>query len=139
VLEQNKQCQCSRHLKLATKRAVYVCMYVFIYFWATVRKTARPMLSDACPVCLSVLSGPVLSVRDGVLWPNGWTDQDETSHAGRLRPCPHCVKWGPSSPPEKRHSPQFSAHVRCGQTAGWIKMPLGMQVRLGPGDCVLDG
>ena len=105
----------------------------------TVRKTVRPTLSDGCPVCLSVLSGPVLSVRDvGVLWANGWTDQDETLHAGRLRPSPHCVKWGPIPHP-KRYNPQFSAHVRCGQTAGWIKMPLGMQVRLGPGDCVLDG
>ena len=27
----------------------------------------------------------------------------------------------------------------CGQTAGWIKMPLGMEVGLGPGDMVLDG
>jgi len=31
------------------------------------------------------------------------------------------------------------AHVRCGQTAGWIKMPLGMEVGLGPGDCVRWG
>ena len=36
----------------------------------------------------------------GVLWPNCWTDQDETWHAGRLRPWPHCVRWGPSSPPK---------------------------------------
>ena len=34
---------------------------------------------------------------------------------------------------------QFSAHVCCGQMAGWIKMPLGMEVNLGPGDVVLDG
>ena len=33
----------------------------------------------------------------------------------------------------------FSARVRCVQTAGWTKMPLGMQVGLGPGDFVLDG
>ena len=26
-----------------------------------------------------------------------------------------------------------------GQTAGWIKMPLAMEVDLGPGDIVLDG
>jgi len=26
----------------------------------------------------------------------------------------------------------------CGQTAGWIKMPLGTEVDLGPGDTVLD-
>jgi len=37
------------------------------------------------------------------------------------------------------HSPQFSAQICCGQMAGWIKMPLGMEVGLGPGDFVLDG
>ena len=34
---------------------------------------------------------------------------------------------------------QFSAHVYCGQTAGWIKMALGMEVGLGPVHIVLDG
>jgi len=29
--------------------------------------------------------------------------------------------------------------VYCGQTVGWIRMPLGMTVGLGPGDVVLDG
>ena len=29
--------------------------------------------------------------------------------------------------------------VYCGQTVGWIKMKLGMQVDLGPGHVVLDG
>ena len=44
-------------------------------------------------------------------------------------------------PPPKGENPKFSAHVSCGQTAGWIKMPLGMEVGLGPGpgDIVLDG
>jgi len=28
--------------------------------------------------------------------------------------------------------PHFSAHVHYGQTAGWVKMPLGMEVGLGP-------
>jgi len=32
-----------------------------------------------------------------------------------------------------------SAHVYCGQMAGWIKMPLGTEIGLGPGDIVLDG
>jgi len=41
--------------------------------------------------------------------------------------------------PKREHSPQFSAHVRCGETAGRIKMSLGMEVGLGPGDFVLDG
>jgi len=31
------------------------------------------------------------------------------------------------------------AHVYCGQTAGWIKMALGTEVNLGPGDVLLDG
>jgi len=34
---------------------------------------------------------------------------------------------------------QFSAHVNCRQTAGWIKMALGMWVGLSPGDIVRDG
>ena len=34
---------------------------------------------------------------------------------------------------------QFSAHFYCGQTAGCIKIPLGMDVALSPGDFVLDG
>jgi len=35
------------------------------------------------------------------LWPNGWTDQDETWHVGRPRPWLHCVRSGPSSPSPK--------------------------------------
>jgi len=66
-------------------------------------------------------------------------DQDETWHAGRPRPWSHCVRWRPSSPLPKRHSPQFSAHICCGQMAAWIKMSLGMELGLGPGDFVLDG
>ena len=34
--------------------------------------------------------------------------------------------------------PHFSAHVCCGQTGGWIKMPLGTEVDLGPGHIALD-
>jgi len=66
-------------------------------------------------------------------------DEDETWHAGGPRPCPHCVRWGPTSPPPKGHSPQFSVHICCGQMAAWIKMPLGTEVGLSPGDFVLDG
>jgi len=94
------------------------------------------MLSDRClSVCLS---SPVCNV--GVLWQNGWTDQDETWHGGRPRPWPHCVRWGLSSAPQRAQPPQFSAYfVYCGQTAEWIKMPLGMKLGLGPGDIALDG
>ena len=38
----------------------------------------------------------------------------------------------------KGHTPLF-AHVYCGQTAGWIKIPLATEVGHGPGDIVLDG
>jgi len=41
--------------------------------------------------------------------------------------------------PKGAQPPQFSAIVRCGQTAEWTKMPLGMEVGLGPGDFVFDG
>ena len=122
------------------------------------------------------------------LWPNGWTDQHETWHAGRPRPWPHCVRWGRSSPPYRGTAPpifgpylmrpngcmdqdvtwygdrpwprglcvrwgssppsskrgrsplpKFLAHVYCGQTTGWIKMALGMEVGLSPGDFVRWG
>jgi len=47
----------------------------------------------------------------------------------------------PSSLPEKRVEPRppifgFSAHFYCRQTAGWIKMALGVEVGLSPGDFV---
>jgi len=106
---------------------------VFCFYWATVCKTVRPMLSDRC---LSVLS--VCDV--GVLWPKGWMDQDETWHGGRSRPWPHCVRWGLRSLPQSGHSlPQFLAHVCHGQTAVWIKLSLAREVGLGPGDIVRWG
>ena len=45
----------------------------------------------------------------------------------------------PAPPPKTSTDSQFSAHVRCSQTAGWTKMSLSMEVGLGPGDVVLDG
>ena len=46
-----------------------------------------------------------------------------------------------ASLPKKGTKPptQFSAHVYCDQTAGWIKKALGMEVGLGPCHIVLDG
>jgi len=51
------------------------------------------------------------------------------------------VLYGDPAPATKKgHSgPQFSAHVYCGQTTGWIKMALGTEVGLGPCNTVLDG
>jgi len=41
--------------------------------------------------------------------------------------------------PQRGTAAQFSTHIRCGQMAGWIKMPFGMEVGLGPSDNMLDG
>ena len=49
---------------------------------------------------------------------------------------------GDSATPRTEGTPtttQFLAHVYCGQTAGWMKTPLGTEVDLGRGHIVLDG
>ena len=101
----------------------------------------RPPLATPLALCYRTVVSPVLSVCEpGVLWPNGWMDQDETWHAGRPPlPWPQCVRWRPTSPPQRGTAAQFSAHICCGKMAGWIKMPLGMEVGFGPGDCVRWG
>ena len=96
-------------------------------FRATVSKTVRPMLSDpflsACPVC-----------NVGVLWPNSWMDHDETCFEGRPRPWPYCVRWGPSSPSPNTQRPNFRPMSVVVKRR--IKMPLGREIGLGPGDIV---
>jgi len=68
--------------------------------WATVYKKFRPMLSARCPVCA------VLSVCNvGVLWPNGWMDQDETWHAVGLGPGHIVLDGNPALPPPKGAQP----------------------------------
>jgi len=72
-----------------------------------------------------------------LLWPNGWMDQDATWYGGRPRPRPHSVRFDPVPLPKRcTADPHFSAHVYCGQTAWWIKTPLGTEVGLGPNDIV---
>ena len=73
-------------------------LYKYRYFWAAVRKTVRPVLSNRCSVC------PVCDV--GVLWPNGWMDQDATWYSDRPQPRRHCVRLGPSPPPCKKGAQQ---------------------------------
>ena len=67
-------------------------------------------------------------------------DQDATWCGGRRRSKQHCARWDPAPPPQKKAGtvPQFSVHVCCCQTSGWIKMPLGMEVGFSPGHTVLD-
>ena len=68
---------------------------------------------------------------------DSWIDQDETWHAGR----PRTWQTGTQLPSPKgaQRPPQFSARVCCGQMAGWIKTPLGVEVGLGPRHIVLHG
>jgi len=50
------------------------------------------------------------------------------------------VRWGSSKLLKKgAQHPHFSAHAYFGKTAGWIKMPLGMEADLGPDHIVLVG
>jgi len=73
------------------------------------------------------------------LWPNVWIDQDGTWYAGRPRSRRYCVRSGCSSAEKGAQHPYFSTHDRCGQIAGWVKIPLGTEVDLGPGHIMLDG
>jgi len=93
-------------------------------------------------LCNCVRRGPCPFLQKGggapqifgpyLLWPNGWMDQDAPWYEGRPHPRGLCVRWGPSSPSPKR------AYFYCGQTAGCIEMPLGMEVGLSAGDFMLD-
>jgi len=68
----------------------------------------------------------------------GWMDQDATWYRGKTRLRRRCVRWYRCCPLKGAH-PQFSVHVYCGQTVGWIKTLLDTDVDLGPGHIVLDG
>jgi len=63
--------------------------------------TVRPIHYGT--VGLSALSTDI-HCNVGVLWPNGWMDQDTTWYGGRPRPRRRCLRWGPSSPHGKGHS-----------------------------------
>ena len=73
-----------------------------------------------------------------LLWRNGWMHQDASWHEGRPQLRRLCARWGPRSRLPKRGA-QFLTHVYCGQTAGWMKLVLGTEVGLIPGDFVLHG
>jgi len=62
---------------------------------------------------------PIFGPYSYLLRPNGCLDQDATWYGDKLRPKQHCVRWGPSPPPQKGTDAQFSDRVYCGQTAGW--------------------
>ena len=68
-----------------------------------------------------------------LLWPNGLMHQDATWYGCWPQLRGPCVKWRPSLPSrtkwaEAERPSQFSAHFYCAQTAGCIKLSLGMEV-----------
>jgi len=67
-------------------------------------------------------------------------DQDATWYRGIGLGPGHIVLDGdratPTPPKKEGTAAQFLDHVYFDQTAGWIKMPLGRVVGLGPGDIV---
>ena len=66
-------------------------------------------------------------------------DQDSIGHGAGPWSRPHFSRWGPSSLSQKGGRAPIFGHVYCGQTAAWIKMPLGMEGGLGLHDILLDG
>jgi len=74
----------------------------------TINNTAIQLTAGAC--CILRPVRPIWPVHGSYsavyhMWPNGWMHQGETWRAGGPLPWPHCVKWGPSSPSPKGHSP----------------------------------
>jgi len=67
-------------------------------------------------------------------------DEAGTWHGGRPQPGDFVLDGDLALSPKGGGAPlQFSAHFYCGQTAGCINMPLGMDVGLSPGDFVVLG
>ena len=67
-------------------------------------------------------------------------DQYGPWRGGRPWFSPLCARWDTASLSKKgTERPIFGPSFHCGQTAGCIKMPHGMEVGLSPGDFVLDG
>jgi len=99
-------------------------MSMILIIGATVCKTVHPVLSDSCPIvpCTVCLKRWCGQTAEWIKMPLGT----------KVGLCPgHIVLNGdPALPHGKGHSsPQFSAHVYCGQKrAAWIKMPLGTEV-----------
>ena len=87
-------CYSPRHVDHRTFTSLSV-----LFYWATIYKTVRPMLSDRCLSVLSSRPCPVCYV--GVLWPNGWMDQDATALGTEVGLGPgHIVSDGDPAPPK---------------------------------------
>jgi len=108
---------CSRRFQLCLECNFFVIFQFSKWFWYAHYAICsnnvlfgRPFvkLFALCYWSLVCLSCPVCDV--GVLWPNGWMDQDETWHAGRPRLCPHVhivLDGNPAPLPKRGTAPIF--------------------------------
>jgi len=81
--------------------------------------TVRGLRTQAGSVCYNA----------GVLWPNGWIDQNSTWYIGVPRPRLHCVRWEPSSPTERAQQPPNIVPV--------LRAHVGQSASLNCGPCLL--
>ena len=116
------QCTCIRHFVIRSHLWL-TCLLCCCHYLS-------PCLSPVCLCC------PVCNV--GVVWPNGWTDQDETWRPGRPRPWPHCVRWGPSSPSPTGGGSRAPNFRPMSVVAKRLDGSLCIEVGLGPFCIVLD-
>jgi len=129
----------------------YLLLIWKLRFLGDVCKTDRPMLSDRClssqaaewikmPFGMEVGLGP----SDIIVLDGDWAPLPKKgcrvwpiSIVAKLLDASRChLVWRTGGRPQPR---PHCAHVCCGQTAGWIKMPLGANVCLSPGHFVLHG
>jgi len=98
----------------------------------------HPILSDRC-LSLSCLSCPVCNV--GVLWPNGWSDEDETWQCRYASSLAILCQMGMIQLPSRKKGAEPPIFGPCllwpNGCMDWEK--LGMEVGLNPGHIVLDG
>ena len=99
----------------------------------------RNIVLDGTPAALPQKEAEPSNFGQTIVAPNGCMDQDGTRYGGRPRPIDVVLDGDPALPQLKGARPPVSAHIYCGQTAGWMKMPLGTEVDLGQGHIVLDG
>ena len=94
---------------------------------------------DPAPLPKGAQPPPILGPY--LLWPNSYMYQNATWYGGRPQPRRLCVRWGPALSPKMGRSPlpNFRPISIVDKPAACIKMPLGMEVGLNPGDFVLDG
>jgi len=87
-------------------------------------KTVRHMLSDRCLSCLSCLSVTLVYCGQTV----GWIKMKLGTQVGLGTG--NIVLDGDPAPPPRGHSPQFSAHVYCGQTVVHLSYCWALVVKL---------